>query len=72
MVQFESGGRLMCDFTDIDPDQQPEVGMAMRMMFRVKDYDSKRGFRRYFWKAMPTKTEEIERWQQEFVTRWPF
>ncbi len=59
MVQFESGGRLMCDFTDIDPDQQPEVGMAMRMMFRVKDYDSKRGFRRYFWKAMPTKTEEI-------------
>jgi hypothetical protein len=25
----------------------------MRMMFRVKDYDGKRGFRRYFWKAAP-------------------
>lgn len=59
MVQFDSGGRLMCDFTDIDPDHQPEVGMAMRMVFRVKDYDSKRGFRRYFWKAMPATQEEI-------------
>ncbi|MGB0855135.1 MAG: hydroxymethylglutaryl-CoA synthase family protein [Pikeienuella sp.] len=59
MVQFESGGRLMCDFTDIDPDHQPEVGMAMRMMFRVKDYDRNRGFRRYFWKAMPATQEEL-------------
>lgn len=59
MVQFDSGGRLMCDFTDIDPDHQPEVGMAMRMVFRVKDYDTKRGFRRYFWKAMPATSEEI-------------
>ncbi len=53
MVQFEEGGRLMADFTDIDPDQELEVGMPMRMMFRVKDYDPKRGFRRYFWKATP-------------------
>ena len=59
MVQFETGGRLMCDFTDIDPVHPPEVGMAMRMVFRVKDYDSKRGFRRYFWKAMPATQEEI-------------
>ncbi|MEH6547605.1 MAG: 3-oxoacyl-[acyl-carrier-protein] synthase III C-terminal domain-containing protein [Sneathiella sp.] len=53
MVQFEEGGRLMSDFTDISPDSDVEVGMAMRMVFRVKDYDNKRGFRRYFWKATP-------------------
>jgi hypothetical protein len=25
----------------------------MRMMFRIKDVDAQRGFRRYFWKATP-------------------
>jgi len=53
MIQFEEGGRLMSDFTDIAPDAEVEVGMSMRMTFRVKDYDDKRGFRRYFWKATP-------------------
>ncbi len=53
MIQFEEGGRLMSDFTDIDPEIGLQVGMPMRMMFRVKDYDKKRGFRRYFWKATP-------------------
>ncbi len=53
MVQFDEGGRLMSDFTDIDPDAELVVGMPMRMVFRVKDYDKRRGFRRYFWKATP-------------------
>jgi len=53
MIQFEEGGRLMSDFTDITPDDELSVGMKMRMVFRVKDYDNKRGFRRYFWKAVP-------------------
>jgi len=53
MVQFEGGGRLMSDLTDIDPDVELEVGISMRMVFRVKDYDRLRGFRRYFWKATP-------------------
>ncbi|MBO6824938.1 MAG: OB-fold domain-containing protein [Sneathiella sp.] len=53
MVQFEGGGRLMADFTDIAPDAELSVGDKMRMVFRVKDYDNKRGFRRYFWKAVP-------------------
>jgi len=52
MVQFEGGGRMMADFTDID-DGKVEVGMPMRMMFRVKEYDPARGFVRYFWKAAP-------------------
>ena len=53
MVQFEEGGRAMIDFTDVDPDARLEVGEPMRMVFRVKDYDTRRGFRRYFWKATP-------------------
>ena len=53
MVQFEEGGRAMIDFTDIDADARLEVGTAMRMVFRVKEYDTGRGFRRYFWKATP-------------------
>ena len=53
MVQFEEGGRVMIDFTDVDPGAGPRVGEPMRMMFRIKDYDTRRGFRRYFWKAAP-------------------
>jgi 3-hydroxy-3-methylglutaryl CoA synthase len=52
MIQFEDGGRWMMDFTDIEADQL-EVGRAMRMVFRIKDIDSQRGFQRYFWKATP-------------------
>jgi uncharacterized OB-fold protein len=52
MIQFEAGGRVMIDFTDVDADKLV-VGQAMRMMFRIKDIDSQRGFRRYFWKAAP-------------------
>jgi hydroxymethylglutaryl-CoA synthase len=54
MIQFDGGGRLMNDICDIAPDFELQVGMSMRMMFRVKDYDHNRGFRRYFWKATPS------------------
>lgn len=53
MIRFEGGGQLMNDFTDVESEDDLEVGREMRMMFRVKDYDTKRGFRRYFWKASP-------------------
>lgn len=52
MIQFDDGGRWMMDFTDIDADDLA-VGQPMRMMFRIKDIDGQRGFRRYFWKAAP-------------------
>jgi 3-hydroxy-3-methylglutaryl CoA synthase len=52
MIQFEGGGRMMLDFTDVDAETL-EVGQPMRMMFRIKDYDPQRGFTRYFWKAAP-------------------
>lgn len=52
MIVFDDGGRLMMDFTDVEQGTV-DVDTAVRMMFRVKDYDEKRGFRRYFWKAAP-------------------
>jgi hydroxymethylglutaryl-CoA synthase len=52
MVEFEGGGRMMIDFTDVD-EGTVEVGTPMRMMFRIKDVDAARGFVRYFWKAAP-------------------
>jgi hydroxymethylglutaryl-CoA synthase len=52
MIQFEVGGRIMMDFTDIDP-KDLDVGRPMDMVFRVKERDPQRGFIRYFWKAAP-------------------
>lgn len=50
MVQFDAGGRIMIDFTDVAPDEI-DVGKKMDMVFRIKDVDPQRGFTRYFWKA---------------------
>jgi len=52
MVQFAEGGRMMVDFTEVDAGQV-EVGMPMRMVFRIKEVDPARGFTKYFWKAAP-------------------
>lgn len=52
MIQFDGGGRAMMDFTDVEIDAL-EVGQVMSMVFRIKDIDTQRGFRRYFWKAAP-------------------
>ncbi len=52
MVTFEEGGRFLSDFTDVDVGTV-DSGSKMRMVFRVKDFDERRGFRRYFWKAAP-------------------
>ena len=52
MITFAEGGRLMADITDVDQGEV-ESGRRMRMMFRIKEFDEKRGFRRYFWKAAP-------------------
>ena len=52
MVQFEEGGRFMADITDYDVGGV-DVGMPVRMVFRLKHFDEQRGFKRYFWKAAP-------------------
>ena len=53
-IDFEGGGRVMMEFADAQPDEL-SVGAPVRMVFRVKDLDPKRGFRRYFWKATPVR-----------------
>lgn len=52
IITFRDGGRLMADITDVEAGQI-DTGAEMRMVFRVKDVDEKRGFKRYFWKAAP-------------------
>ena len=51
MVQFEGGGRLMVDFTDVDRETF-DIGARVGMQFRIRDVDAERGFRKYFWKAV--------------------
>ena len=57
MVVFEEGGRLMADLTDVDVGGV-DVGMPMRMVFRIKEHDEQRGFTKYFWKAAPDHTRQ--------------
>ncbi len=52
MITFAEGGRFMADITDVEQGQV-DTGTKVRMSFRVKDRDEKRGFVRYFWKAVP-------------------
>ncbi len=54
MITFTNGGRFMTDFTDVNVGDI-EVGMDVRMAFRIKSVDSLRGFVRYFWKAVPVR-----------------
>ena len=52
LVEFDGGGRAMMDFTDVDPEKF-DVDTPLTMHFRIKQFDKRRGFRRYFWKAAP-------------------
>lgn len=52
MITFADGGRFLSDITDVDQGQI-DSGTKVRMSFRVKDRDERRGFVRYFWKAVP-------------------
>ncbi len=52
MVEFDGGGRINTDFTDCQ-DGRVEVGQSIKMMFRVREVDEERGFKKYFWKAAP-------------------
>jgi uncharacterized OB-fold protein len=52
MIDFDGGGRLTAEFTDVEG-EEIEVGREMRMVFRIKSVDEIRHFTRYFWKAAP-------------------
>ena len=53
MVEFAGGGRALVDFTEVDPSGF-DVGTEVRMHFRIKHMDARRGYRTYFWKAAPS------------------
>lgn len=57
MIEFDNGGRFMADFTDHEVGKV-DVGMPVKMVFRVKNVDTARGFTRYFWKAKPITKKE--------------
>lgn len=50
VVDFDGGGRLICEITDCEIDKI-QVGMPIQMTFRVM-FQS-RGINNYFWKAKP-------------------
>jgi 3-hydroxy-3-methylglutaryl CoA synthase len=49
-VGFEEGGNAFIEFADAAPGEV-SVGVPVSFVFRIKDFDRLRGFRRYFWKA---------------------
>lgn len=52
LVVFEGGGRLMMDMTEVNPETF-DTGAEVSVHFRIKQIDTQRGFRKYFWKAIP-------------------
>ncbi len=53
-VEFDGGGRIMCNFTDCALEDL-KVGIPVAFSFRKKYYDEKRDIHGYFWKAVPQK-----------------
>ncbi len=49
-VEFAGGGNLLMEITDAEAGEV-RVDMPVRFVFRIKDVDRLRAFRRYFWKA---------------------
>ncbi len=57
-VDFEGGGRIMCDMTDRDP-AAIEVGLPLEMTFRRLYYIG--GIHNYWWKCQPVRCEGTSR-----------
>ena len=51
VVEFEQGGRIMCDMTDRHP-EKVKVGMEVDMTFRKLYYVG--GIYNYWWKCKPS------------------
>jgi uncharacterized OB-fold protein len=73
MIEFEEGGRVMIDFTDIDADAL-KVGQPMQMMFRIKDIDTAEASAATGRPPRRGKgqTQEVETWQRASRTRSSF
>lgn len=51
-VQFDNGARILMEVVDVGADGL-EIGLPVRMVYRIKERDRARGYNRYFWKATP-------------------
>ncbi len=51
------GARALMEFTEC-PLRKMRVGLKLRFVFRIHAIDSRRGYRRYFWKGAPAPGEE--------------
>ncbi|NKB34469.1 MAG: 3-hydroxy-3-methylglutaryl CoA synthase [Pseudomonadales bacterium] len=51
MVQFDGGGKIMMDFTEVE-EGTIDSGSKVSVHFRIRQFDPARGFRKYFWKAV--------------------
>jgi uncharacterized OB-fold protein len=58
-VDFDNGARVLMEFADADAGELI-VGMPLAMVYRVKEFDRQRGFRRYFWKATPVRNADTQ------------
>lgn len=53
-IDFDGGGRILMELTDVRRGDV-EIATEVEMVFRIKDVDELRGFKRYFWKATPVQ-----------------
>jgi hydroxymethylglutaryl-CoA synthase len=53
VIDFDGGGRLRCELTDVDP-AAVKIGTRVEMTFR-RLFTAKNGVHNYFWKARPIK-----------------
>ena len=52
IVDFDGGGRFMCEMTDLDP-SEVKIGGRVEMTFRR--LNTAQGIHNYFWKARPIR-----------------
>ena len=57
LASTKSGARVLMEFTEC-PLERMQVGLPLRFVFRIHAIDSRRGYRRYFWKGAPAPDEE--------------
>jgi uncharacterized OB-fold protein len=53
VVDFDGGGRLPLELTDVDPD---DVAIGMRVEMTFRRLGTADGIHNYFWKARPVRS----------------
>ena len=55
-IELEGGANIMMEITDCEPGTL-KVGTVVKMRFRIKSVDERRGFIQYFWKPSPVEEQ---------------